>query len=994
MFENGDAISRLEALVEAYSSNRDEFRRGSYNETSLRVEFLNPLFKLLGWDVDNEAGKSLYAREVIHESNVAIADADDAHSNKKPDYAFRIAGETQFFLEAKKPQVNILTNPAPAFQARRYGWSGNHRIVVLSNFEDTAIYDCSYKPKPDQQPSFARIARYHYDQLVDHFGELSAIVSKDAVLHGSLESIDAKESIEKEPFGDFFLSQIRDWRYEIARDVYEHYDNVRDDDLNRFTQSILDRVIFLRVCEDRAFGVGTTLLSISTYEDLKKLFADADVKFDSGLFDYLDDAPWTISPEVLSGIFKALYFPDCSYAFNVVQPHVIGQIYEQFLSENLTIEDGWVIFSDVTEVADSDGVVPTPKEITDIIVNMTLEKKGYPCRVADICCGSGNFLISAFENLMAKELERMIAEDDPNLVERTSGYDLPFAMKRKILTNCIYGVDINPLAVEVAKLNLNLRLLEGCNASELDAFRAQTGLKLLPDLSENIKCGNSIVDSAFYQFDQRAQNDIAILRDIRPFDWNDEFAPCQFDAVVGNPPYIRVQAMKKYRTNEYDFIRSGFCKLTTTKESLVDKYQIFIDRALSLLNKDGFLGMIVPNKFMTITTGKSLRGLLSKSNSIVKLVDFGAVQVFPGRLTYTCIFVATPSMQETFDYQKVLSLPDFVAAPSEAARTYFESELGEDPWSFPPAILKDHLSRLEAKCDSLESLAKVFVGLQTSNDNAYVIQPKRKDGSCYVFDSLTGREAKVEEPLCRPCLLDVPFECYAQPKPNTMIIFPYELVGSSWKPIPLSSLKESAPHAFAYFKSIEEQLRSRSMKPIPDEESWHRFGRSQSLNRFNGTPHIIWTVMSQEPKYEIDYTGRIMFTGGGNGPFYGLELKDDTAESIEYIAAVLCYWFTEAIIRYKTSVFNQNYYSHGKQFVQGLPIRRIDFADASEKSKHDEITRLVKQVNNLISKRDEARNGDDKTLYARSILAEEKKITCIMNDLYQTDASLERALTE
>lgn len=989
-----EPIEKLKNLVATYASNRDEYMRDSYNETSLRVEFLNPLFKLLGWDVDNEAGKSLYAREVIHESNVIVLDDDDTHTNKKPDYAFRVAGETKFFLEAKKPHVKILTDPAPAFQARRYGWSGNNIIVVLSNFEDTVIYDCSYKPEPNQPASFARIGRYHYDQLTSHFEELSKIVSREAVLHGSLELIDAKEAAEKEPFGDYFLSQIRDWRFEIAKDVYEHYDNVRDDELNRFTQSILDRIIFLRVCEDRSFSADGELLSVSTYEELKSLFADADAKYDSGLFNYLDDAPWSISPNLLSSIFKSLYYPDCLYAFNVVQPHVIGQIYEQFLNENLTIEKGWVIFSEVTEVADSNGVVPTPKDITDVIVNETLAGKSYPCRVADICCGSGNFLISAFENLMSKELERMIGAGDPNLVERASGLDIPYAKKRSILSDCIFGVDINPLAAEVAKLNLQLRLLEGCNASELEMFRQQTGLKLLPDLSENIKCGNSIVGPAYYQFDHSSQDDIASLREMRPFDWSDEFSPSKFDAIVGNPPYIRVQDMKKYRPNEYAYIRSKSCDLTTTKVSLVDKYQIFIERALSLLAEDGALGMIVPNKFLTIKTGGSLRRLLSQTYSIVKLIDFGAIQLFPGRLTYTCIFVATPAVRDSFEYQRVLSLPDFYASPTSAARQYSESELGESPWSFPPPALKDQLSRIGEKCVPLNSLARVFVGLQTSNDKAYIIEPKAKDGDCYVFDSPNGGKAKVESFICSPCLLDVPFERYAQPKPNKLIIFPYEEVDGALKLIPLSRLSVIAPNAYAYFKSLEDKLRSRSMKPAPTDEDWHKFGRSQSLNRFNGKTHIVWTVMTQEPKYEIDYTGRVMFTGGGNGPFYGLEMRPSSNESIEYISAALCHWFTEALIRSKTSFFHQGYYSHGKQFVEKLPIRHINFEDADERAKHDEVTQLVKRVNVLISKRNESLSSDDKTLYARSICAEEKKITCIMNALYETDTTLERALSE
>lgn len=990
MNANNTALKELRSLVSTYEENRSEYRKDEYNEISLRVDFLNPLFKLLGWDVNNERGLSLYTREVVHDTNVTVEDEDDGSTNKKPDYAFRIAGETKFFLEAKKPSVNILSSGGPAFQARRYGWSASHRIVVLSNFEDTAIYDCSYKPTKEQPPSFARIAHYHYSELVNAFDRLAALLSKGSVLNGALDTIDANEAAEKEPFDDCFLEQIRNWRYKIAKDVVEHYNEVPDDELNRFTQNLIDRIIFLRACEDRSFEEPNLLLNITSSSDLEDVFSAADAKYDSGLFDYLADAKWKVSDSVLTSIFKELYYPNSSYQFNVVQPHVIGQIYEQFLGETLIIESGWVIIGKNEELADADGVVPTPREIADIIVKETLEGHNAPCRVADICCGSGNFLLSAYEFLMARELDRMIPEQQQALIERQSGYDLPFSKKREILTSCIFGVDINPQAVEVAKLNLQLRLLEGCSSAELDAYVAQSGNKILPDLSSNIKCGNSIVGADYFNYDPSAVDDIKKLRAIRPFDWSTEFLPCSFDAIVGNPPYIRVQNMKKYRSLEYGYVRSEHCNLQTTKASLVDKYQIFIERALSLLNAKGTLGMIVPNKFLTIKTGSSLRKLLSKTYSVSKLIDFGANQVFRGRETYTCIFVATPENLDSFSRQKVLSLPDFIAEPSRFMRKYPADQLGVDPWCFPPAALSDQVKAIEDKCTPLNALAQVFVGLQTSNDGVYFFEPKREDGDCYVFDSPAGGEAKVEKALCRSSLLDMVFEPYAKPIPNKMLIFPYTDKGGKASLIPLSQLKVVAPHAYAYFKSMEAPLRKRSIKPAPTDETWHKFGRSQSLNRFSGEPHIVWTVMTLGPKYEIDYTGKVMFTGGGNGPYYGLSMKPETAESIEYILAVLCYWLTESLVKSRTSVFGRSYYSHGKQFVEVLPVRRIDFANPSEAAKHAEITAKVKTVTELIAKRNACTAHDDKTLYERSIRVTKSEIARIMDDLYDIDESFER----
>ena len=988
--------SELAALVERYASNRAEYIKPAYGETSLRVEFLDPLFCILGWDVNNEAGLSIYAREVIHEASITVDDEDAAHANKKPDYAFRIGGETKFFLEAKKPNVNILERPDPAFQARRYGWNGNHAIAVLSNFEDLSIYDCGYRPTKEQGPAFARIAHYHFDELVGHFEEIVALLSKEAVLSGSLENVDANEQVVKVPFDDLFLSQITSWRADIALDIYSHYEVGDQGQLNQFTQTLLDRIIFLRVCEDRNFEDDEELLLITTYAELRDTFAQADAKYDSGLFNYLDDAPWKVSDYLLVSIFQDLYYPESSYDFNVVQPHVIGHIYEQFLSERVYIEDGRVRFEATPEAVESNGVVPTPKEITDAIVANALADIAFPCKVADISCGSGNFLLSAYEYIVSKELDRITSEEDPSieLIVKQSGPDLPYWRKRQILTEAIYGVDIDPLAVEVAQLSLVLRLLEGCSSEELDAYRGATGNKILPDLSGNVKCGNSIVGYSYFDFEPSAIGDIDALRTIRPFDWNSEFPFTGFDAIVGNPPYIRVQNLARYIPKEYEYYKSDYCDLKMASARLLDKYMLFVERALGLLNSDGALGMIVPNKFMTIATGKQMRTLLTSDYHVSRIIDFGTTQVFPGRSTYTCILIATPREVQSFTRQRVSSLPDFIEAPTAGGLSYPSDELTGEAWSFPPEAMSAHLAEISDKCSRLSDMANVFVGVQTSNDAAYIIEPLEETEDLYVFKDIKGRQSKVEKTLCRPCLLDVSFEPYGTPVPNRQIIFPYAFVDGRAALIPASRLKQEYPRAYEYLHSIKDILDRRAVSPKRRGDDWHKFGRSQSLAKFSGKPHIVWPVLSLGPKYVNDYSGKVLFTGGGNGPYYGLELKDDTPESIEYVQAALSYWFTEALVRCKTSVFRGDYYAHGKQFVADLPIRRIDFDDTADAALHHSVKQSIRLLNDLVTKRASSSSKSDAALYTRSIAAAEQKLKATMDLLYSTTPELEKAIAE
>ena len=983
----------LRDLVARYNANRSECISSSYGETSLRIEFLDPLFRILGWDVNNEAGLSVYAREVIHEANVTVDGEDAAHANKKPDYAFRVGGETKFFLEAKKPHVNILERREPAFQVRRYGWNGNHAIAVLSNFEDLSIYDCGYRPVDTQDAGFARIAHYHYDELIDHFEEIAALISKEAVVSGSLENIDAREQAARVPFDDMFLRQITSWRADIVLDIHKRYGVMDNDELNRFTQTLLNRIIFLRVCEDRSFEDEEELLGITSYEEMRGLFAYADAKYDSGLFDYLDDAPWQVSDCLLIGIFQDLYYPNSSYDFNVVQPHVIGRIYEQFLGERVLIEDGSVRFEATPEAIESNGVVPTPKEITVAIVANTLRNIEFPCRVADICCGSGNFLLSVYECLVDKDLLRVESEGDATveLIEKQSGLDLPFWRKRQILAEAIYGVDIDPLAVEVAQLSLALRLLEGCSAEELDSYRAVTGNKLLPDLSGNIKCGNSLVGYAYFDYDSTAVADIDILRNVRPFNWDKEFPFGGFDAIVGNPPYIRVQNLAKYIPKEYDFYKSSYCDLKMARSRSLDKYQLFVERALSLLSHDGKLGMIIPNKFMTIDTGKPLRALLTGRFHVSRIIDFGTTQVFPGRSTYTCILVVTPSDVSEFSRQQVSVLPDFIADPLNGGCFYTSDKLTPDAWGFPTQVISEHLSSIELRCSKLSDIANVFVGLQTSNDAAYIIEPSKEVGDAYVFKDFMGRTSAVEKALCRPCLLDVAFSPYGTPAANRQIIFPYRVDSGKATLVPASQIKVEYPCAYDYLSSIKDKLDERAVSPKCKGDDWHKFGRSQSLTRFSGRPHIIWPVLSLGPKYVIDRSGLVMFTGGGNGPYYGLELKNDTSESIEYVQAALSYWLTEELVSCKTSVFRGDYYSHGKQFVAELPIRRIDFGNQMEASLHDDVTAVVLKLNDLVSKRDSAKDKTDAELFDRAIEASLLVLEGKMDSLYDVKPGLKEA---
>lgn len=999
--------------VEQYASHMNEYKRQSYNETEVRVDFVNPFFRSLGWDVDNEAGLPQHLREVTHEATVLVEENGKKRS-KKPDYSFRVGSETLFYLETKKPYVDITTDHSPAFQLRRYGWSGNLKISVLTNFNDLYIYDCTVRPVKDDEIGVALIAHYTYDEYVEKFDEIYGLLSKEAVLSGefTLKFEKVQGAFRREPFDEYFLKQIKGWRYMLGEDIANNNPGVDTDTLNISVQRILNRIIFLRICEDRSFEEYELLKNIRNYEELKALFIAADKKYDSGLFEILEEDRYRLSDTVLIDIFKNLYYPNNSYAFDVVDPYIIGQIYELFLDEKLAVaSDGTVMQEKKPEAIDSQGAVNTPKNVTDIIVEQTLSEifsgktveEALHLRIADICCGSGNFLLSSYEFAinycldwyMNNDKEYAICQGYISEIPGSDLYKLSYELRRKILVNNIWGVDLDPLAVEVAKFSLFLKLLEKVSTEEIDAYAKRTGFRILPRLDGNIKNGNSLVDSAYARFSPDVYSDDTRLETIRMFDWEPEFGGQGFDVVVGNPPYIRVQNMVRYSPEEYAFYKSEFSGYQTAKSDLLDKYFLFIERAWTLLREGGLIGYIVPHKFMNIMSGDVMRQFLSERQAVKKIIHFGTHQVFKNRSTYTCILILSKEKQQKFsiafvrDWNRFLlrsiqqnaPVTRFVGFDHTAEfENYEERILSENVWTFIPKQVSEGLSDVSEKCGQLDSLADIFVGVQTSADKIYIIYAEREDKGYVYFTDRNGNARKIEKDILRKSIYDAKLAKFEKIMANSYIIFPYADVNGKPCLIDINVMRKKFPEALSYLADFRPVLDKRNM-PGRTEDTWYAYGRSQSLKRFVGGEHLIWPVLSVDSNYVYD-NEMVVFTGGGNGPFYGIEMKSGIKESIFYVQAILNHWLMELLVRQRASTFRGGYYSHGKQFIAKLPIYRIDWDDEEEAAKHNAIVEKIHLIEHLTDRMNNARNASAGNTFKRSVSAAKKELEGLIDRLY------------
>lgn len=939
--------AQVASLVEKFSTNASGHLDPSYGEYQVRTDFITPLLHAFGWDVYNDKQHSPGLREVMEEAFVAVS---EEKASKRPDYELRLARQRKLFVEAKKPSVQIDRAKAPAFQARRYGYSASLPIVVLTNFHQLAIYDCVQKPSHDDEAHHSRILLVGYQDFLARFDDLWDFFARDTVYSGVFDErfrVDVSRRGAQQ-FDDFFLGQVRRWRELLAIDINANCPSLTPTELSYFVQRFLSRLVFLRICEDRDIEKYEALRELSsgaTFDALMEMLQRADEFYDSGLFHLLDEQRLGIrlSDYTLQTIISELYYPHSPYTFAVVETEMLGEIYEQFLGEEISIQAGAVVITEKPEVRESGGVVPTPRYIVDSIVERTLHplirgRSPEDLRsftVADPCCGSGVFLLAAFEMLAEHYLEWYVADGVDKhrgrSIVQASGdrWSLTFEERRQILIRHIRGVDIDSNAVEVAKFSLFLKLIEGESKPALQEFFKTSGTPVLPTLDNCLKSGNSLVNAREWM---RATGPMpqGLIERVMPFDWRaefeEDFQAGGFSAVIENPPYVRIQNMITYYPEEVRYYQNAASPYATARQDNFDKYALFLERSLSLLKPGGRIGAIIPNKFMTIQSGRALRSLLAEARVIESIVNFGAKKVFGKAISnYTCLLILERSeRQAPVSLERVTSLEAWrYGAPGQVTSIEHENFSGA-AWRFTDPLTQRVFTRMQSSYPSkLGSVAEIFVGVQTSKDEIYILHPTRETED-YVFVTRQGQEWRIEKGILRPSLYKVSIVPYQRPTANAWMIFPYDIAtNANGKKVAhlLQPEDFSArfPGCFAYLQAHQAELESRKTTGgLNDERQWYQFGRSQSITKFD-SPKIILPALSTGARYAFD-DSNIVVTGGGNGPYYLLRPNDEEEVPILYLLALLHHPAIEAFIRISPTTFGGGYYGHGKQFLSGIPV--------------------------------------------------------------------------
>lgn len=941
---------KVKALIEKFQNEINYYEKTSYSEAQVRLDFIDPLFSLLGWDINNSSGKLANEREVIVEET--LKNEKSTHG-KRPDYTFRSFSERKFFVEAKKPSIDVVNGADEAKQIRRYGFTAKLPISVLTNFEYLIIYDCSTPVAEADSSSHSVIARYHYTEYADKFEEISLKLGKESVYNGNFDNEwkDIEAKIEKLNVNILFLDQINRWRLNLAKSFINIKGETSEDELNDLVQSYLNSIIFLRVCEDRGIEKPYSLLNIakeSSHSKLIKKLRESDKKYNSGIFSlsYIEELInnnsfyfWTI--------IKELYYPESPFSFSVLPSDILGQIYEIFLGSRVRDNNGKIEI--VKKDIDRD-VVTTPTFIIREIIEKTVSlhcknldiNEILDSKFADISCGSGAFLLEVFQLLQDKIVERLLTLNDKSQLQEISrgAYKLNFELKKRILVSCIFGIDKDYNATKAAEFGLLLKLLE--NENEYTANDI-----VLPKLGNNILFGNSLIETN----DLKDLANTDTLNDINPFDFNS----LKFDVIVGNPPYLTTEHMKNSTPKtEIDIYKLKY----QTAYKQFDKYYLFVERAIELLKDGGRLGYIIPSKFIRVGSGKELRKLLVKNDFLQSIVYFGQNQIFTDKTTYTALLFGRKNQGlDHYHFIEVLNFKDWLLRKDKNSHITvdYTNRLEERNWILGHKQLNIvyHLQKIGTRLDSIVGKGLIGNGVQTSASKEYIHKPLNEDDK-FIFFNYDNKEYKIEKELTRPYFTtdnDSVFYTYKDLVPNSFIIYPYKKVNEQVLLVDLQELKSSYPNLYKYLHDIKHILcrEKRDIKPEPKTDNeWYRYGRHQSLENCDINQKLVVGILSNGYKYAID-NNRTFIGSGGTAGYCFINVPENTSYSIYYIQALLNSKYLEYFAFSHGEIFRGGYIARGTKVLKDMPIVKINFEEEESRKLHDDIANLQEKMNKTYS---------------------------------------------
>jgi type I restriction-modification system DNA methylase subunit len=963
-----EAKLKIAELVDKYKKLSDKEIR-ALNEANTKQAFILPLFAALGWD--------------IYDTNEVML--EEAASNGRVDFAFKINGVARFYVEAKKLGAD-LNNPDYIKQAITYAYNKGVTWAILTNFTELRMLNAQGN-KP-----FLTLGHESYLNSFDKLWLLSKEAIQDNLLHKEADEYGVIPHAI--PIEEKLFKQLRQWREALYNELF-HYNEewVKPEQRDELIEKLFNRLIFIRTAEDRKLEENKLRSAVHLWENnrhkagelldsLREIFAYYNGYYDSELFapHLLDDNRLYIDEYLIANILNGLYdIPGgiASYDFSVIDADVLGRVYEQYLGyvskhvaerakqAQARLDLGFAIDTDYKLVEKKQhrkeqGIYYTPKFVTDYIVKETvgrfLQEHSYNenlnIKILDPACGSGSFLIRAYDELLNYHAD----------VRSKSATEMDSFDRMPILTGNIFGVDLDQQAVEIARLNLLLRGL---------AKRDH-----LPPLTDNIKRGNSLISGTDEELKGYFGKN---WRDKHPFNWEYEFKDIManggFDVVIGNPPYIEFKKLDSaLKTNLNDKFESAKGKY--------DIYVAFLERSIFLLKSGGYLGFICPTMFMKRDYGKAIRGFLAKNCTLRAFIDFSDNQIFGEALNYVGIFI----FQKTIDLNnrcitRVLkSNPNLsineianIIKSNDSDNTSIETYLSEtnnfndNIWFLKKTDSFDISSVLHRTKHTVlgDICNNIWEGIASGKDEVFYIEKKETINN------------QIENGLIHPLLRGKDVSRYsALVAINYNVIYPYDL--DTKEPISEDVLYNNYPNTYKYLTNNKNKLKGR---PYFDSSGklWYELWCERQPKQFQQIKIVVPEIANKN-NFTIDYTGSFF-----NTKVYGLIKRDSISEDYKYLLGILNSTLLEKYYKSIAPPKAGGFFAYKTNYLIHLPIRRIDFNNPHEKAMHDKLVLLVERMLELNKKLAPIRNtrSDECDELVKEIEKTDKEIDELVYQLYE-----------
>lgn len=978
-----DSKEELRELIAKYQQYKKDKKSVELSEEETR-SWINRLLEVFGWDVLNT--QQIKQEKIVDkEQKTKLAEIKSKHT--KPDYSMVNGSVIKAYLDAKKINVDIFKNKDAAFQVRSYGWSADLPCSFLTNFEQFVFFDCRFAPKKND-PANTGAIQISMDDYIEQFDRLNNHLNRVLVYQNNLKKMyDTTTTEGTLTVDDLFNKLLSDFRLKLANNMYKNNkSSLSNEELNYYVQIILDRIIFIRVCESKGLekeGLLLDFLNKDFWNTFKaSCYAEFYNHYDGALFevDVNNKFPSiSLDNEIFDTFVKQLYYP-YPYKFDAIPTKAIAKVYEDFLAYSLSITNDKVVSCLKEEYVKTKGAISTHEFIADAICKQTLSSVSintpediFELRILDPCCGSGVFLVSAYEYLSDRLREITKKTNNWCIVEGDDKY-LTVAAKQKIMKNCLYGIDCDPTAVEVTKMSLALKVVDDVNEVLL-MEAGMFGEKILSGIHKNIVTGNTLVDI-----------DIACspseIKYIRPLNIKGNVYKSVFDEkggfdyILGNPPYVETKYFKASSSKTYEYLHNKY----STFEGKVDLSVLFIERAMDLLNANGCLGMIIQRRWFKTNYGKGARKFITKGSHLHKLFDIETNTLFKGRITYVSVMILTKAVSSQVEY-------DLIKGDVNDVQLYFEydnkpeiingSYFSEAIWAPELKKIFEIKNRYAQKYGTVGSNSDISVrdGIQALWKKVYDIVDYSENNGVITGKNGFGETVSIEKEMVKPIIYNRGFKPLKELVPHAYRVFPYEGVDNKTK-VSIKTIKTNYPLAYRYLTKNKKRI----MKQVKCNagEYWHTYTREHNHDSFDSAKIIIPMTTKETYATFENHQGFYM----DNSNVWFINYKGNDVVIMKALTMIINSTIFSVFAKCGANPASSGYYKFNKQFIEPVPLPNSKIKASNKKIKS--LASLFDEMKLLISEY-EAATVNDKMLYKGIMQSKWEEIDTLCYELYEVD---------